>query len=175
MTIPTENDHFACKEMKCVPDVYHSSEMGYVCGLSLSMLLLLLPLTDANLNNAVHFTPIPKPLQCHEIKKFYFRSPVECALLCASDLYSCAGYVHSRNERSRFHCQLCFIYDVVAKLLTIDASDSSLVTMPDINIETGEYDNLDVKSILGYIYILFADTRIFPALEIKQLLWIERN
>ena len=139
--IPTENCHFAWKKMKCVPGVYHSSEMGCVCGISILMLLLPLPLTDANLNNAIYFTPTPKPLQCHEIKTFYFRSPVECALFCTTDLYSCAGYLHSRNEASRFHCQLCFIYDVVAKLLTVDASGSSLVRMPDINIESGEYDN----------------------------------
>ena len=115
--------------------------MGCEWGISVLTLVSLLSLTVASLNNADYFTTTSKPLQCHEIKTFYFRSPVECALYCTTAPYSCAGYVHSKNESSRFHCEVCFIYDVVANLTTADASDDTIVTMPDIDITTGEYDN----------------------------------
>ena len=118
--------------------------MGLNSGIFVLMLVLHINLTDANLNDAIYFTTTSKPLQCHEMKTIYFRSPVECALYCTRDLYSCAGYVHSENESCRFHCEVCFIYDDVAKLITVDATENTVVTMPDIDMEIGEYDSIDI-------------------------------
>ena len=120
------------------PAAYHFSEMVCARCIFVLMVVLLVALTDANLNDTIYFTTTPKPLECHEIKLFDFRSSVECALYCTRDLYSCAGYVYSRNKSSHFQCELCFIYDVVAPLVTVDASDSTIVTMPDIRMETGQ-------------------------------------
>ena len=105
-------------------------------------LTLFLPRTTANLGEDTYFTSTGKPLQCHEIQTFNVRSAIECCLHCKEKLYSCAGYVHTRNKtRCRFSCEVCLIYDVSTPIVTVNRTNSTAVGMPDINKEEGKARN----------------------------------
>ena len=92
----------------------------------------------ANNDTNVYFTTTKRPLQCHEVTSIMARSEVDCALHCVGNLYSCAGYVYDNNEKSHFECNVCFIYDDISSPVIVGISNTAIISMPDINKNTGE-------------------------------------
>ena len=103
----------------------------------LNILCSLVRGNTAHLAGDTYFTSTPKPLQCHEIKHIHARSTVDCALYCKGNLYFCAGYVHDYNTILQFQCDVCYIYDETSPLVTISASKNKIISMPELNKETG--------------------------------------
>ena len=117
--------------------------------MALRELSLFMPITTGNLDDDTYFTSTGKDLQCHEIQTFNVRSAIECCLHCKEKLYSCAGYVHTRNKaRRRFSCEICLIYDVSTPMVTVNRTNSTAVGMPNINKEEGKAQNE-----LGIMYL----------------------
>ena len=102
-----------------------------------STLYICLHGANANIYQTSYFTSSTKPLECHEIKRLDARSTVDCALHCLNDIYSCAGSVNDRHGNNHVRCDVCFIHDVDTPVTTINASNSTVTSMPEINKESG--------------------------------------
>ena len=119
---------------------YFCRTMEFYFGILVLITLRLfhLPGSRANDDNNVYFTTTKKPLQCHKVELIEVRSEVECALYCMAELYSCAGYVCDWNGNSHFECNGCFIFDHTRSPVTVEISNTTVTSTPDINKNTGE-------------------------------------
>ena len=130
--------NFLCLTLDIIT-VFVTGLMGCFSGvLVINTLYILIHGASSNISNDVYFTSTAKPLQCHEIKRIYARSTVECALRCSMDIYPCVGSVNDRDENIHFQCDICFIYDVDTPFTTINAHNSTVTSIPEINSDTGK-------------------------------------
>ena len=99
-----------------------------------------------NSSLGAEFLPTLKPLHCHEVQVTAVRSTVECAVQCKRDLDSCVGYALSTTESSNIICEICYIYDLGARIASQPTwSQNTLHLMPIFRLQNGKISQTFVR------------------------------